>query len=344
MAKRGTEPTVSMRIGADRIRASGKPVSLFALPRLRGFPNTTVINPISDLQAIALTIKGMTGGMFGCIIAQNHLQRVRTKARELELESIVRLNALVPGEIYREDRILTEIQRQTHLAASGATKSEIKQAAAWLKRACVPRQRYSREVRQLTIECCGLYALAYVDVVAIRRALQMVRRGSVSDSGDRSTKALDLFPSLEKVADDIMGVACGIVHKKGDAKMVPVRAAAHAVGKVTGLEERTVRNEMKILLDWPELRPQLESLGKFLGTVAAVRGDRMKYKDTDQIRLQIPTLVDGRELAEHILGFALEKNSAEEAEKRRIQEQLIKDHFGDDWRMMKQSDSDVVMM
>lgn len=238
--------------------------------------------------------------------AGQHLAKMQEKARNLDIDAIASLNTFAPGAIYDEKRIVTELKKQTELATSGTSEKQIQEALQWLRKATLPRQPRDRQIRKITLGDIGWFFNAYADVVAIRLGLRKIGMAKCAYIEEAVEAATELFPNLSLAENDIKNAACNTYQSGGRQVHKPVEAAAYAVGKSVGLEERSVRNRILSISGWSEYRHELETVGKFIGMVAVVRLNRnQNYPDETKVHLPIPMTAHGRHLAEEVLGYDL---------------------------------------
>jgi hypothetical protein len=238
--------------------------------------------------------------------AGQHLAKMQEKARNLDIDAIASLNTFAPGAIYDEKRIVTELKKQTELATSGTSENQIQEALKWLRKATLPRQPRDRQIRKITLSDIGWFFNAYADVVAIRLGLRKIGKAKCAYIEQIVEAATELFPNLLQADNDIKNAACNTFQAGGKKVLKPVEAAAYAVGKTVGLEERSVRGRILDIPDWSEYRQELETLGKFIGTVAVVRLNRNQtYLDKTKVHLPMPMTAHGRHVAEEVLGYDL---------------------------------------
>lgn len=100
--------------------------------------------------------------------------------------ALANVNKLQPGCIYKNNTLLTEIVRQTSIAAYSTDGVQLQNARKWLKKVCVPYTKGKERADVLPQHIASYYPL-YTDVALFR--------GVHKKTGSRS-KVLRYFPEL----------------------------------------------------------------------------------------------------------------------------------------------------
>jgi hypothetical protein len=287
----GTTPDELKRIFAEKTRIDNSEteiefsvdllrerVGIYKLYQLHRCNNFTVDSD-SDQSFIDRIPEINLPKMVEQYINDNNIETIRQKAKDLDTNSIARLNRIFPGEIYSIPGICRKIKERTKVAVSGATWEQIKDARAWLKNVCVPGPQYSRQTGIVDIKVCERFAMTYLDIVTIRTFLKKTKHLRSNDESKKIDAVRDAFPCVAKVDDIVMRTACGLPPSRSssDSILPPVCAAADIVGRTIGLKNRVMRTAIDEILDWKPLRLELESIGIFFGSVVAICVDYQKY-------------------------------------------------------------------
>ncbi len=234
---------------------------------------------------------------FGTFLLAAYIHEVRGHACRLDLDDIVKLNALLPGSIFREPEIVEEMRRRSAIAVEGSTADERIEAVGWLQKACVPRLRKKNKlIGDLSLVSIAQYMLAYIDVIAIRKGLNTFDKSERTDIDEFITMVHRLFPCAKGVDRETLFTAGDYRSRRNRRRQfAPVVAAAEVMNGCVEISEskirRIIRDARKDRLDWNEsLRPQLEFIGNLVGTAAAVRAYPDRYPDGYEEELTIPAI------------------------------------------------------